>query len=77
MRTNEVNASLIGRRVKGISFGEMVTGTVFEIENNKHAVCVHFKLDTPQYWGDYKYCNAQAWARKADEFGSLHYMTLL
>lgn len=77
MKSNEVNSSLIGRRVKGMSFGEMVTGTIFEVEDTKYSVCIHFKLDTPQYWGGYKYCNGQAWARRADEFGSLHHMELI
>ena len=77
MKTSEVNNSLIGRRVKGISFGEMVTGTVTKIEDGECTVCVYFDLDTPQNWGGELFHHAQAWARKADEFGSLHHMTQL
>ncbi len=77
MKSNEVDNSLIGRRVKAISFGEMVTGTIFEVEDTKCSVCVYFKLDTPQNWGGQIYREGSAWARKADEFGSLHHMELI
>ena len=77
MKSNEVNKSLIGRRVKGMCFGEMVAGTIYSIETNDHAVYVFFHLDVPLCWGGNWYHFGQAWARKADEFGSLHHMELI
>ena len=77
MKSNEVNSSLIGRRVKAMSLGEMVTGTITKIDNVGSSVCVFFKFDTPQNWGGQIYREGSAWARKADEFGSLHHMELI
>ena len=77
MKSNEVNSSLIGRRVKGICFGGMVTGTVTGIAVDEYSATVYFRLDTPVNWGGDEYRNGSNWARKADEFGSLHHMELI
>ena len=77
MKSNEVNNSLIGRRVKTMSLGVMVTGTITKIEKNDYSVCVFYELDAPQDWGGETYRNSYNWARKADEFGSLHHMELI
>lgn len=77
MKTTEVNQSLIGKRVEGIAFGEMVKGIVTAIEVNECSAIVYFDYDEPQNWGGDLYRRGDNWARLFDEFGSLHYMRVI
>lgn len=77
MKTSEVNESLIGKRVKGIALGLMVTGTITAVEVNDCSAVVYFDYDKPVQWGDDFYTHGDNWARLHDEFGSLHYMELI
>lgn len=77
MKTSEVNASLIGKRVEGIAFGEIVTGIVTAVEITDCSAIVSFDYDTPQNWGGDLYHRGQNWARLHDEFGSLQYMRVI
>lgn len=77
MRTSEVNESLIGKRVEGISFGAMVTGTVTGIEITECSATVFFAFDKAQRWGDDVWTKGSNWARLSDEFGSLSHMRVL
>ena len=76
MKTTEVNSSIIGRKCVGITFGELVEGVITNIEENEHNVTVYFD-HKPVNWGGYIYTNSSNWARKRDQFGSLHHMTLI
>lgn len=77
MKISEVSKDLIGKRCNCISTGAMVTGTIESIEEDKNTVCMVVRLDTPQVWGDQTLRTTDAWARKFDEFGTLHHLTLL
>lgn len=75
MKTTEVNNSIIGRKCVGITFGELVEGVITNIEENEHSVTVYFD-HKPVNWGGYIYTNSSNWARKRDQFGSLHHLSL-
>lgn len=77
MKTTEVNESLVGKRCKGIAFGEMVTGTITSVEVDDCAATVYFTYDTPQNWGGEEYTAGSNWARLKDEFGSLSHLELI
>lgn len=77
MKTTEVNASIVGRKCLGMAFGELVKGTITEVEENEHVKTVYFVLDEPINWGGDIYTKQSNWARKTDEFGSLKYMELI
>ncbi len=76
MKTTEVNASLVGRKCLGMAFGELVKGTITNVEETEYSKTVYFILDTPINWGGDIYTKSSNWARKADEFGSLHHLVL-
>ena len=75
MKTTEVNESIVGRKCHGIVFGELVQGTVTAIEETECSVVVYFE-HRPINWGGDIYTKSNNWARKCDQFGSLHHMTL-
>lgn len=84
MKTSEVSAALVGRKVQGICQGSEVTGTVVAIIEDKYEVGVRVKLDTPMLcWsGDY---STESWiqeqyestARKSDGWGNLQLTELV
>lgn len=76
MRTKEVNASIVGRKCLGMVFGELVQGTITEVEETECSVVVYF-MHASITWGDCTYTKSDNWARKADEFGSLQYLTII
>jgi hypothetical protein len=75
MKTTEVNNSIIGRKCRGIVFGELVHGTITAIEETECSVTVYFD-HKPVNWGGYIFTNSSNWARKRDQFGSLYNMIL-
>ena len=75
MKTTEVNQRIVGRKCIGITFGEKVEGIITAIEENDSTITVYFD-HKPIRWGDYVYTNSCNWARKRDQFGSLHNMIL-
>ena len=84
MKTGEVSAALMGRKVQGICQGSEVTGAIVAIIEDKYEVGVRVKLDTPmQCWsGDY---STESWiqeqyestARKSDGWGNLQLTNLI
>lgn len=78
MRIEDINESIIGRRVKGVENGYEVTGTIVGIREDEHLIYVKIKLDeTLHCWsGDFD-CNEwdedeyESWGRKWDGFGNI------
>lgn len=77
MTTQEVNTSLIGRRVKGIFTGLEITGTITDIVDRGHAAGVEIKLDSPVQWGEHIYERYQSTSRKHDNYGNLRHTELI
>lgn len=73
MRVEEVNQSIVGRRVKGVFTAAQVTGTIDKIEETKYSVDVHIVLDKPVVWGDDEYTSYWSSARKCDGWGNLQH----
>lgn len=76
MKTTEINSSMIGRKCTGIVFGELVQGTIIDIEETECSVVVYFS-HKPVNWGGDIYTKSSNWARKRDQFGSLEHLTLI
>ena len=78
MRLEQINDSIIGRKVKGIENGYSVTGTIIGIIEDEYCKGVRIKLDTPlTCWsGDY---GTESWeeteyrstGRKSDGWGNI------
>lgn len=80
MRIEEVNQSIIGRRVSCIENGTRVPGTITGISEDNYAVLVRIRFDKPLHcWsGDYNIEDwyedeYDSWARKCDGWGNLQY----
>ena len=77
MKTTEITKDLIGKRVKGVSTGKEVTGTVIDIIDNRYSAGVEIDLDEPVQWGRDTFYTYQSFSRKMDEFGNLKYTELI
>ena len=84
MKTTEVNSSVIGKKVRGIFTGLVVTGTIIDTvevrnphNNELCAVGVRIKLDNGVAWGDCTYHEYESTARIHDEFGNLAHTTII
>ena len=77
MKVQEVNQSIIGRKVKGIFTAMAVTGTITEINEDEYTVSVKIALDKPVQWGDDEYTEYWSSARKSDGWGNLQHTELL
>jgi len=77
MKISDVNEALIGKRVKAIWTGMMVTGRVTGMSEDEHCICVYYDMERPHVWGNDTWTNHHAHARKYDEFGSLKYMEVI
>ena len=75
MKTTEVNQSIVGRKCVGMVFGELVEGTITAVEENESTKTVSFS-HKPINWGGFIYTDSSNWARKRDQFGSLHHLRL-
>lgn len=73
MKIEQVNQSIIGRRVKGIFTGAQVTGTIDKVTETEYTVEVHIVLDSPVWWGDFEYTSYWSTARKCDGWGNLQH----
>ena len=73
MKIQEVNQSIIGRKVKGIFTAMAVTGTITEINEDEYTVSVKIALDKPVQWGDDEYTHYWSSARKCDGWGNLQH----
>lgn len=73
MKIEEVNQSIIGRRVKGIFTAAQVTGTIDKVTETEYTVEVHIVLDKPIWWGDDEYTSYWSTARKSDGWGNLQH----
>ena len=73
MKIEQVNQSIIGRRVKGIFTGAQVTGTIDKVTETEYTVEVHIVLDSPVWWGDFEHTSYWSSARKFDGWGNLHH----
>ena len=73
MRIEDVNQSIIGRRVKGIFTGDRVTGTIDKVTETEYTVEVHIVLDKTVWWGDDEYTSYWSVARKCDGWGNLQH----
>lgn len=80
MRIEDVNPSIIGRRVSCIENGTRVPGTITGISEDNYAVLVKIRFDKPLHcWsGDYNIeewyeDEYDSWARKCDGWGNLQY----
>ena len=83
MKTSEVNESLIGKRVSGITTAMPVTGTIIGIVRERSlsgeicSVGVEIKLDEPVCWGDYLYTKYASTARVCDDWGNLQHTKII
>lgn len=77
MKTQEVNSSLIGRRVKGIFTAMEVMGTIIGIFENPYSKGVTIALDSLVQWGDDFYTKYDSTARIFDDWGNLSYTQLI
>ena len=73
MKIEEVNQSIIGRRVKGVFTATQVTGTIDKVTESEYTVEVHIILDKPVSWGDDEYTSYWSTARKCDGWGNLQH----
>lgn len=73
MKIEQVNQSIIGRRVKGVFTGAQVTGTIDKVTETAYTVEVHIVLDKPIWWGDDEYTSYWSTARKEDGWGNLQH----
>ncbi len=73
MKVQEVNQSIIGRKVKGIFTAMAVTGTITEISEDEYSVSVCIELDKPVQWGDEEHKKYWSSARKSDGWGNLEH----
>lgn len=71
MKIEEVNQSIIGRKVRGIFTALPVTGTIDKVTEDEYSVDVHIILDQPVRWGDTEFTEYWSGARKSDGFGNL------
>jgi len=77
MKTAEATQAIVGKRCDCIFTGMMVRGTIILVQDLKDAVFVRVRFDEPQNWGGDYYKEDSNWARKSDEFGSLHHLKLI
>ena len=84
MKTQEVNESLIGKKVSGVFTAMEVTGTIIGIVRRSSltsdeicSVGVKIKLDEPVRWGDDLYIEYESTARVIDDWGNLEHTKVI
>lgn len=77
MKAIEVNDELIGKRCKCIFTGLMVTGTIEEINIDRHVAEVKVRYDEPLRWGEDLYESGWSFGRLCDDFGPLRHLEII
>ena len=76
MKTNEINISLVGKKVSVMVTGMRVNGIITGIWEDEYASGVRVKHE-PVQWGEDSYTTLLSTARKCDNSGNLKYTELI